>query len=404
MRPTAKETAADRLEVAARLMTSFADRTGLTGAAPARRYLWTDAFAVCNFLDLARRTDEPRYRELALRLVDDVHRVLGRHRPDDARAGWISGLAGADAEAHPTLGGLRIGKPLPERAPDEAMDPEREWDRDGQYFHYLTRWVHALSQAARATRRADLALWATELVGAARRAFVHVPPGGSRRRLHWKMSIDLTRSLVASTGQHDALDGHAAALEAAASRARLHGEIPAVPEEAFDFLAMIDRRALTTLDPLGIGALLTDAHLLEQLAEQGMPLAPSLVDELLDAAADGLARYLRRGGLRGGTANRLAFREAGLAIGLEAAAIMRGGASSRAGSRRRALLDVLAEHHPLAEEIVSFWVARIGRLGDAHRDIDEVMLATALSPHGYLVISGNGDHGRAARPVHEHGP
>ena len=32
-------------------MTRFAERTGLTGARLPRRYLWTDAFAVCNFLN-----------------------------------------------------------------------------------------------------------------------------------------------------------------------------------------------------------------------------------------------------------------------------------------------------------------------------------------------------------------
>ena len=32
---------------ASELMASFADRTGLTGAKPQRRYLWTDAFAIC---------------------------------------------------------------------------------------------------------------------------------------------------------------------------------------------------------------------------------------------------------------------------------------------------------------------------------------------------------------------
>ena len=76
-------------------MLRFAARTGLTTARPPRRYLWTDAFAVCNFLSLARVTGEGRYTELALRLVEQVHGVLGRHRPDDARRGWISGLGWA---------------------------------------------------------------------------------------------------------------------------------------------------------------------------------------------------------------------------------------------------------------------------------------------------------------------
>src|SRR4051812_16579576 len=124
------------------LMTSFAERTGLSSERQQQRYLWTDAFAVCNYLGLARATEERCHTTLALRLIDRVHHTLGQHQPDDPRAGWISGLDPEQAEAHPTQGGLRIGKKLPERRPDEPLDEQIEWDRDGQYFHYLTRWMH----------------------------------------------------------------------------------------------------------------------------------------------------------------------------------------------------------------------------------------------------------------------
>src|SRR5438132_1416877 len=126
---------------AARLMAAFAERTGVGSARPQQRYLWTDAFAVCNFLGLGRP-------DLALSLVDGVHHTLGRHRPDDARRGWLSGLPEPEGEAHPTKGGLRIGKKLPERTASERYDDALEWDRDGQYFHYLTQWMHALDQVS----------------------------------------------------------------------------------------------------------------------------------------------------------------------------------------------------------------------------------------------------------------
>jgi hypothetical protein len=45
----------------------------------------------------------------------------------------------ATGAAHPTRGGLRIGKKLPERRPGEAFQERLEWERDGQYFHYLTK-------------------------------------------------------------------------------------------------------------------------------------------------------------------------------------------------------------------------------------------------------------------------
>jgi hypothetical protein len=74
------------LSMARKIMLDFADLTGLssTGKAP-RRYLWTDAFAVCNFLGLYRQTGSEEYKNLALRLVDQVHNVLGRHREDEPR-------------------------------------------------------------------------------------------------------------------------------------------------------------------------------------------------------------------------------------------------------------------------------------------------------------------------------
>ena len=79
--------------MAARLMSEFATRTGLSSAAEdQQRYLWTDAFAVCNFLELFERTGDQTYRRCATDLIEQVHRVLGRYRDDDMRSGWISGL------------------------------------------------------------------------------------------------------------------------------------------------------------------------------------------------------------------------------------------------------------------------------------------------------------------------
>jgi hypothetical protein len=36
-----------------------------------------------------------------------------------------------EGEAHPTQGGLRIGKALPERRVDEPFDEQLEWERAG---------------------------------------------------------------------------------------------------------------------------------------------------------------------------------------------------------------------------------------------------------------------------------
>ena len=61
-------------------MADFANSTGLTGKETPRRYLWTDAFAICNCLELYRQTSSERYRHLSLGLVERVHHTLGRHR------------------------------------------------------------------------------------------------------------------------------------------------------------------------------------------------------------------------------------------------------------------------------------------------------------------------------------
>jgi hypothetical protein len=155
-------------------MTAFAERTGLTGGGTPDRYLWTDAFAVCNFLGLGETG-------LALRLVEQVHRTLGQYAPGDRRRGWLSGLDAKAAGAHPTVAGLRIGKKLPERGTGDPPDERLEWDRDGQYFHYLTKWMHALNQVARWTGEPTFNTWARELAAAAHRAFTERPQGGSGR-------------------------------------------------------------------------------------------------------------------------------------------------------------------------------------------------------------------------------
>jgi hypothetical protein len=383
-----------RIQQAIELMLGFAERTGLSGAQrPPRRYLWTDAFAVCNLLGLARETGEQRYTELALRLVEQAHHTLGRHRGDDSRSGWLSGEQGA---AHPTRGGLRIGKPLPERAPGEPFDERLEWDRDGQYFHYLTKWMHALDRVSRSTGRAEYNQWARELAETSFAAFTYTVGAGQLRRMYWKMSIDLSHPLVASMGQHDPLDGYVTYLQLRSSAARLAGSTaqPSLDKEIEQFSEMIHQGEWATTDPLGIGGLLIDAYRVQQLAEQGAPVRQGLLEELLTASLAGLEYYARSGELQGPAEYRLAFRELGLAIGLEAVRRMRH--ASQAGARRipvsnavKARLQALMQYAPLRNEIESFWLDPAHRNASTwteHRDINEVMLATSLAPEGFLVL------------------
>ena len=189
-------------------MTEFARLTGLSPASNIpRRYLWTDAFAVCNFLGLYQETGGKEFEDLALQLVDQAQSVLGRHRHDDHRTCWISGLDEEDGRLHPTKGGLRIGKQLKERRPSDPLDERLEWDQDGQYYHYLTKWMHALNGVTRVTGDFTYNRWAIELARTAHTKFVHALSSSRRKRMYWKMSIDLSYPLVPSMGLHDPLDG-----------------------------------------------------------------------------------------------------------------------------------------------------------------------------------------------------
>ena len=104
-------------------MLEYASLSGLRPAQPnPQRYLWTDAFAACNFLTLYRETKDDQFRTFALDLVHQVHYSLGRQRNDDRRTGWISGLGEKEGAEHPTIGGLRIGKEMNARKPGEPYE------------------------------------------------------------------------------------------------------------------------------------------------------------------------------------------------------------------------------------------------------------------------------------------
>ena len=354
-----------------------------TAAAP-RRYLWTDAFAVCNFLQLFRTTGDEQHLARARRLVEQVHFVLGRFAASDARSGWISGLDEEEGRAHPTIGGLRIGKPLPERRPHEPIDDRLEWDRDGQYLHYLTRWIQALVRMALATDESRYARWAVELAQAAHKGFCYRPAAGGAPRLYWKMSVDLGRPLVTSMGHHDPLDALTCYCEAQTVAASLADSVPCagLQEPIADCLAMCAGRSWATEDPLGTGGLLADAASLAQTRSGPASTDALRLETLLAESAFGLEAFARSGLLQQPAERRLAFRELGLAIGIHALdQLVESGAASAA--------LLAARYRPLAEEIEAQWQDIRHQQSDTWRDhleINRVMLATSLAPRAYLKI------------------
>lgn len=383
-----------RTQRALQLMLKFIQRTGLLGDAPGRRYLWTDAFAVSNLLALSQATGEPEYAELSARLVAAVHATLGKHRADDWREGWLSGLSERGATEHPTWGGLRIGKPRPERRWDEPLDEAREHERDGQYFHYLTKWMHALDQVARVTRQGRYNRWARELAAVALASFRADGRDGLPPRLAWKMSIDLTRPLLPSVGQHDALEGLVTMVQLQSTADALGGddEGPALFGERAGLEAMLQGTAWATADPLGLGAVFTNAWRVAQLEHlEGAELDDELLTSLLNAARDGLARWTLQGGLARPAAARLAFRELGLAIGLHAlerlVRLRRSELRPGFSREEQRLIDALAPAVGLGAQLDAFWLNpehRAAASWPEHLDINEVSLATSLCPAGYL--------------------
>ena len=381
-----------RIDVAARLMSEFAARTGLVRAIEhPHRYLWTDAFAVCNFLELAARTGEQKYRDYAIRLIDQVHRVLGRYRDDDARSGWISGLDEEKGHLRPTAGGLRIGKPLRERGEAEPFDERLEWDRDGQYFHYLTKWMHTLCQTSLIEGNPAYARWAGDLAFAAFQRFGAASASdGGLMGIYWKMSTDLSRPLVFAMGSHDVLDGFITFREVQNAVTTTSAAEMNIPEAIDSLAALAQDRDWATDDPLGLGGLLFDACRLCRLFEEETDA--DLLEALLDGCSRGLASFLRARPLARPASHRLAFRELGLAIGLKAVAAIASEIKQRSFDNRGALrrgTDWLLRHESLATEIIDDWLSPARQQDEswrAHQDINDVMLATALIPDTFLSI------------------
>ncbi|MDB4279731.1 hypothetical protein N9865_02745 [Paraglaciecola sp.] len=361
------------------------------------RYLWTDAFAVCNYLSLYRQSATPIFLQQALQLVSQVHQVLGQHRKDSAHNGWLSGLDDEQARLHPTLGGLRIGKALNERSKDDPINESLEWQQDGQYFHYLTKWMHALNCVSRDTGNAVYTQWAIELAKTAHRAFVYTPATGASKRMYWKMSIDLSRPLVSSMGQHDPLDGLLTYLQLQASAIQ-YPDIPAefrLDTEIADMLDICSGKSWVSNDTLGIGGLLSDAYKLLQLNDKQHLHQHIKFKDLLDDIEQSLHVFVSHNPLQQGAAHRLAFRELGLAIGLQTIKKMQQWLKQNPGrfSQQTLLDDLLTKlsiFEPIHTTIENFWLSPKHRTHNSwleHEDINNVMLATTLLPDGFLQLS-----------------
>lgn len=373
-------------------MDIFKKGTGLESFNP-KRYLWTDAFAVCNYLGLYKSTEDESYLEDAVKLIHQVHNVLGKHRQENPENGWISGLDEKEGELHPTIGGLRIGKEMNERMPGEPYNEITEWDRDGQYFHYLTKWVHALNNTARTTGESKYLEWAMELAKTAHEAFTYTPYPGTEKRMYWKMSINLKRPLVPSMGQHDPLDGFLTYKEIQTNLTMFKKQLGPENNLEYEIQDMKDickGISLPTPDPLGIGGLLFDAARIAQIITMGGFNSSEILDAVLKSSIIGLKVYSAQNPTNYPAHQRLAFRELGLAIGLKGVDFIKKLMENKPENFNQETfnsLDELEKHRRLGMDIENFWMDETNRETlnwKEHRDINTVMLATTLAPEGFL--------------------
>jgi len=203
------------------------------------------------------------------------------------------------------------------------------------------------------------------------------------------MSIDLSRPLVPSMGQHDPLDGLVTyhELQFAAGR-------PVLSREIGDMAGILRGLSLETDDPLGTGGLLADASRIVQIRVKGGDSPCDLLTPILTAALAGLESFSQSKTLALPATQRLAFRELGLSIGLAGLARLPGlleenpGMADEQGVSGQ-LIHSLLKYTPLREEIEQFWLNHTNRLNDTwigHHGINTVMLATSLAPDGFLIL------------------
>ncbi|KAK9370585.1 hypothetical protein V1509DRAFT_616239 [Lipomyces kononenkoae] len=253
------------------------------------RYLWTDAFGVLDFLTLYKETSEAKFLVFAKRLTQTVHDVLGWTRDGTSR------LPGA-TDQHPLDGGLRIGK----------IDAAGA-DGDGQYHHYLTLWMFALNRLSVASEDRIYNDQAIELAKAIHpHFFLHRKT--TYPRMVWKISMDMSRPLVASQGHLDATTGYVIfhLLQATANQG------PILDEEISDYKRVMDltETHFESSDTLDLGMALWIAHWCPRTSAWAENMAQSCIRSLHRIFSRD--RYTERS-----LAHRLAFREFGALIGTQ---------------------------------------------------------------------------------------
>jgi hypothetical protein len=251
------------------------------------RYLWTDAFGVCNYLNLYYETQDQSYLNMATALIQNVHDTLGKDRS-------LKNRLNNSTDDHPLLGGLRIGK----------KKEEKDNDGDGQYYHYITKWAFALNRTSIATQNPIYNNWAIELIKAVHPFFVY-DRDTNNPKMYWKISIDRSRPLVPSMGNLDPYDGYITyrLIQQYASEAVLKEEINDLEKIVYDKYGRYSSN-----DPLDLGEALWITHWFPHEDWAKYIAKKSLMF---------LEMLWRSGYFDENVEDRLAFREFGTTLGLQ---------------------------------------------------------------------------------------
>lgn len=335
------------------------------------RYLWTDAFGVLNFLTLDKecsrtnKTEGGRYLIFAQRLIETVHDVLGRTRDGHSR------LPGA-TDLEPLGGGLRIGK-------NEEYGP----DGDGQYHHYLTMWMFALNRMSMATGEPSYNRLAVSLARTIHPRFF-LEREAARPHMVWKVSMDLSRPLVASEGNLDPIDGFVVFRLLQATSLKF-GDGSVLEKEIDDYQRVMARKGkhFMSADTLDLGMTLWTAHWFASKESWSSDLLDRCISQLRNAhrfasiRKDIKATWLIITPIIGDLLDdsyfetdlrfRLAFREFGTCLGI--------GCLSSIESNTDLTVS--------AQRLLSQWEEYLSTLTpDDLRPITMVMYSTALIPGG----------------------
>ena len=300
------------------------------------RYLWTDAFGVINFLTLHRTTRDETYLILAKNLAKAVHDIQGRTRDGKSK------LPGASDE-NPLGGGLRIGK-----------QEDSGTDGDGQYHHYLTLWMFALNRLSIATHDPLYNRQAIQLAKAIQPRFF-IDKDTNHPRMVWKISTDMSRTLVESQGNLDPIDGYVTMRILQASA--VEGD-PRLDEEINDYKKVMERKGkhFVSDDMLDLGMSAWSSHWLadrEKWADELQKRSLKQLDKVLASGARVLGGY------------RLAFRDFGACLGVGCCEVVN---------------QSLKTHTDL---LVKEWELAFAQTPTELRPITHVMYAAALIPGAF---------------------